>query len=89
MLAAIEAIARRREDRVVLIDAPSCLSSSRPHLLAPLVAHAILVVAAGSTQQGDVEAALRMIRGCPGISLLLNRVGRWQAHSFGSYGADG
>ena len=87
MLEAIETIARLREDRVVLIDAPPCLSSSHPHLLAPLVSQAVLVVAAGSTQQGDIEAALGMIRSCPGVSLLLNRVGRWQSHPFGWYGA--
>lgn len=86
MMTAISAIAGRGEDRIVLIDAPPCLSSSRSHLLAPLVGQTVLVVAAGSTQQGDIDAALGMIRSCPGISLLLNRVPRWQAHSFGSYG---
>jgi receptor protein-tyrosine kinase len=88
-LAVIEAIAQHCQDRVVLIDTPPCLSSSRPHLLAPLVAQAVLVVAAGRTQRGDVEAALGMIRTCPSISLLLNRVSRWQGHSFGSDGITG
>jgi Mrp family chromosome partitioning ATPase len=81
----VESLARGYPDRLVLIDAPACLSSSRPHLFAPLVGHSVLVVAAGSTQEGDIEAALGLIRGCPSVSLLLNKVSRWQAHSFGSY----
>ncbi|HKS87819.1 MAG TPA: hypothetical protein VJR70_00135 [Stellaceae bacterium] len=82
---AIEAIARRFPDRLVLIDTPPCLSSSRPHLLAPLVGQAVLVVAAGSTQEGDVDAALGLLRSCPEVSLLLNKVRPWHAHSYGSY----
>jgi protein-tyrosine kinase len=75
----------RRADRLVVLDVPPCLSTSRPHLLAPVVGQAVLVVAAGSTQQNDIEAALGLIRSCPRVSLLLNKVSRWNAHSFGSY----
>lgn len=81
----VESLARGYPDRLVLIDAPPSLSSSRPHLFAPLVGHSVLVVAAGNTQQGDIEAALGLIHSCPSVSLLLNKVSRWQAHSFGSY----
>lgn len=81
----IEMLATRYPDRLILIDAPACLSSSRPHLFAPLVGQVVLVVAAGSTQESDVEAALGLVRSCAGVSLLLNKVRRWHAHSFGSY----
>jgi len=81
---AIADLARRYADRLIIMDVPPCLSSSRAHLLAPLVGQVVLVVAAGSTQQGDVEAALGLVRSCPGTSLLLNKVSRWQTHSFGS-----
>jgi protein-tyrosine kinase len=75
----------QRVDGLIVIDAPPCLSTSRPHLLAPIVGKAVLVVAAASTQQNDIEAALGLIRSCPAVSLLLNKVSRWNAHSFGSY----
>jgi receptor protein-tyrosine kinase len=81
----MEDLVGRYPDRLILLDAPPCLASSRPHLLAPSVGQVILVVAAGSTQQGDVEAALGLVRGCSSVSLLLNQVRRWHAHSFGSY----
>jgi receptor protein-tyrosine kinase len=78
-------LVRRFPDRLILLDAPPCLSSSRPHLLAPLVNQVVLVVAAGQTQQSDVEAALGLVQSCSGVSLLLNKVRRWHTHSFGSY----
>lgn len=87
--AAIDDLARSDIDRLVLIDSPPSLSSSRPHLLAPVVGQAVVVVAASSTQQSDLEAALALLEGCPGVSLLLNKVSRWHAHSFGSYGYSG
>lgn len=83
--AVIEDLGRRFADRLILIDAPPCLSNSRPHLLAPLVGNVVLLVSAGSTQQSDIEAALGLMRSCPAVSLLLNKVRRWHAHSFGSY----
>ena len=75
----------RRVDRLIVFDVPPCLSTSRPHLLAPVVGQAVLVVAAASTQQNDIEAALGLIQSCPGVSLLLNKLSQWNAHSFGSY----
>jgi receptor protein-tyrosine kinase len=49
------------------------------------VGQVVLVVASGSTQQGDVEAALDLLQACPHISLLLNKIPMWMAQSFGSY----
>ena len=70
---------------MIVLDAPPCLSSSVPHTLANIVGQVVFVVAAGSTQQDDIEAALDLVRACPRISLLLNKVPPWNAHSFGLY----
>ena len=86
MAEAIEAIGRIYPDRLIIFDAPPCLSSSTPHTLAGVVGQVVLVVASGSTQQTDVEAALELLQACPHISLLLNKIPMWMAHSFGSYG---
>jgi len=81
----IATLSRRYADGLVLLDAPPCLSSSAPHSLAPVCAHVILVVAAASTQQSNIEAALELLEDCPEISLLLNKVAPWMSHSFGYY----
>jgi protein-tyrosine kinase len=81
----IEEIGHRYADRLIIFDAPPCLSSSTPHALASVCGQAVVVVAASSTQQADVEAALDLLQVCPEVSLLLNKVAPWMAHSFGSY----
>jgi protein-tyrosine kinase len=86
MAEVIEEIGRIYPERLIIFDAPPCLSSSTPHTLAAVVGQVVLVVASGSTQQADVEAALDLLHACPHISLLLNKIPMWMAHSFGSYG---
>lgn len=86
MVALIDDLGRRYADRAIIFDSSPCLSSSNPHVLAPLMGQAVVVVAAGSTQQGDVEAALELVQNCPRVSLLLNKIALWNLHSFGSYG---
>jgi protein-tyrosine kinase len=81
----LDGLSRRYPDRLIILDCAPCLSSSNPHALAPFVGQIILVVAAGSTQQGDVEAALDLVRHCPHVSLLLNKIAPWNMHSFGAY----
>jgi protein-tyrosine kinase len=81
----LEQLGTRYADRLIIVDSPPCLSSSSPHALASAVGQVLLVVAANSTQQADVEAALDLVRGCQHVSLLLNKIAPWTGHSFGSY----
>ncbi|HTT79719.1 MAG TPA: AAA family ATPase [Stellaceae bacterium] len=81
----LDDLSRRYADRPIIFDASPCLSNSIPHVIAPLVGQIIMVVAAGSTQQGDIEAALDMVQGCPNVSLLLNKMMPWNRRSFGAY----
>jgi protein-tyrosine kinase len=82
----IEEIGRRDSARVIILDTAPCLSSSDPHTLASVVGQIVFVIAAGLTQQGDIEAALDLVQACPMVSLLLNKIKPWSAHAFGSYG---
>jgi protein-tyrosine kinase len=82
----IESLGRRYPNWFILFDAPPCLLSSIPHSLAPLMGQIVVVVAAGSTQQGDVEATLDLLQSCPRVSLLLNKIPPWNVHSFSAYG---
>jgi receptor protein-tyrosine kinase len=85
MAEAIMEIGRTDPERLVIFDSPPCLGSSTPHTMAPVMGQVVLVIAAGRTQQSDVEAALDLVLACPHVSLLLNKVPMWIAHSFGSY----
>jgi len=85
MARVIRDLGRRYADRVVILDAAPCLSSSDPSTLAPIVGQVVLVVEAGRTQRPEVEAALDLIQSCPAISLLLNKVQISSRHTFGAY----
>lgn len=76
---------QRYSDRFIIFDAPSCLASSDPATLAGLVGQVVFVVEADQTQQEEVEAAVALVRGCPNISLLLNKVRTSATDQFGSY----
>jgi exopolysaccharide/PEP-CTERM locus tyrosine autokinase len=76
---------QRYSDRFIIFDAPSCLASSDPATLAGLVGQVVFVVEADQTQQEEVEAALALVRACPNISLLLNKVRASATDQFGSY----
>jgi len=76
---------QRYADRFIIFDAPSCLASSDPATLATLVGQVVFVVEADQTQQEEVEAALALVRACPNISLLLNKVRASATDQFGSY----
>jgi len=85
MAAVLDSLARRYASHLILLDAPPCLASSQPHVLAPSVGQTVLVIAADSTQQGQIEAALELVRASPSVSLLLNKVRTWNKDSFGAY----
>jgi len=80
-----EEMTQRYSDRFIIFDAPSCLASSDPATLASLVGQVVFVVEADQTQQEEVEAALSLVRACPNISLLLNKVRASATDQFGSY----
>lgn len=81
----IRELGRRYADRVVILDAPPCLSSSDPSTMAPIVGQIVMIVEAGRTQREEVEASLDLIQACPRITLLLNKVQISTKHSFGAY----
>jgi protein-tyrosine kinase len=81
----IKLLAQRFPGSLVLIDAPPCLSTSDPHTLSPAVGQVVLIVEAERTQRNEVEAAIEMVRVCPNITMLLNKVRMTSGHTFGSY----
>ena len=81
----IQRLAQRFKRSLVLLDAPPCLSTSDPHTLCPAVGQVVVVVEAERTQRSEVEAAIEMIKLCPTITMLLNKVRMSSNHTFGSY----
>lgn len=81
----VERIARRFSNSVVLLDAPPCLSTSDPSTLAPFVGQIVLVVEAERTQRNEVVAALDLIKSCPSVTLMLNKIRLTTSYTFGAY----
>jgi protein-tyrosine kinase len=81
----ITRLARRFPKHLIMLDAPPCLSTSDPHTLAPHVGQVVLVVEAERTQRSEVEAAVELVRVCPTITMLLNKVRMTTSHTFGAY----
>ena len=81
----VERIARRFPNTVVLLDAPPCLSTSDPSTLAPFVGQIVVVIEAERTQRNEVVAALDLIKACPSITLMLNKIRLTTSYTFGAY----
>lgn len=81
----IARIARRFPKHIIILDAPPCLSTSDPHTVAPHVGQVVMVVEAERTQRSELEAAIDLVRVCPTITILLNKVKLTTSHTFGAY----
>ncbi len=81
----VERLARRFPDHIFILDLPPCLSTSDPSTLAPVVNEIIMVVEAERTQRNEVEAALDLVKLCPKITLLLNKIRTTSSNTFGAY----
>ena len=78
-------LATRFPKSLIVLDSPPCLSTSDPHTLAPMVGQVVMVVEAERTQRAEVEAALELVKVCPIVTMLLNKVRSSPGHTFGSY----
>ena len=81
----IQALGRRYSDRLVILDAPPCLSTSDPAVLASVVGQVLMVVEAERTQRDEIETAIELIQACPNITLVLNKQRVSSRFSFGAY----
>jgi receptor protein-tyrosine kinase len=79
-------MAHRYSDRYLILDAPPCLATSDPSILASLVGQIVFVVEANRTQEPEIEESLRLISTCANISLILNKSEGTSSDYFGSYG---
>ncbi len=85
MIRLIKNLGRRYSDRLLVLDAPPCLSTSDPAVLAPVVGQILFVVEAERTQRGEIEASIDLIQSCPTIALMLNKQQISSRYTFGAY----
>jgi receptor protein-tyrosine kinase len=85
VVAAIESLAHRCADRVLVLDTPPCLATSDASTLAPAVALVAVIVEAERTHRHDLDATLELLRPCPNVLLVLNKVRSGTARGFGDY----
>jgi receptor protein-tyrosine kinase len=81
----IQSLGRRYADRLLILDAPPCLSTSDPAVLAPVVGQILFVVEADRTQRDEIEASLDLIQACQTITLVLNKQQISSRYTFGAY----
>jgi protein-tyrosine kinase len=81
----IQSLARRYADRLLILDAPPCLSTSDPAVLAQVAGQILFVVEADRTQRDEIEASLDLIQACPTITMVLNKQQISSRHTFGAY----
>lgn len=85
MVRLIQSLGRRYADRLIILDAPPCLSTSDPAVLAPVVGQIMFVVEAERTQRDEIEASLDLLQACPTIALVLNKQQISSRYTFGAY----
>ena len=83
--ATVERLRRRFAHHFILLDCAPCLSTSDPSTLASLVDQVVMVVEAERTQRSELESSLELIRACPNITLVLNKVRLTNSYTFGAY----
>jgi receptor protein-tyrosine kinase len=85
MIRLIQSLGRRYADRLLILDAPPCLSTSDPAVLAQVVGQILFVVEADRTQRDEIEASLDLIQACQTITLVLNKQQISSRYTFGAY----
>jgi len=83
--ATIERLRRRFAHHFIILDCAPCLSTSDPSTLAALVDQVVMVVEAERTQRSELESSLELLRACPNVTLVLNKVRLTNSYTFGAY----
>jgi protein-tyrosine kinase len=81
----IEKLARRNARRLVILDSAPCLATSDASTLAPVMSQIAVVVEAERTQRHNVEAVLELLRPCPNITLILNKIRPFSTSAYHDY----
>jgi exopolysaccharide/PEP-CTERM locus tyrosine autokinase len=85
----LQMLASEGASRIVLFDTPPLLSTNEAHVLAPQLAHVLMVVRADHTPRTAVQEALALLDGHDSVNLALNQAVHGlmgERYGYGKYG---
>lgn len=88
MAGLLHEFASRYSDRIIIFDSPPLLATTEARVLATQMGQIIMVVAADSTTQHAVSAALATLESCEIVLMMLNKASRTDVGSYYAYYAD-
>jgi protein-tyrosine kinase len=89
MTALLRELATRYSDRIIVFDSPPLLATTEARVMATHMGQIIMVVAADSTLQSEVNLALSTIERCEIVLMMLNKADKTEIGAYyGYYAAD-
>jgi exopolysaccharide/PEP-CTERM locus tyrosine autokinase len=88
MASLLHDLSGRYPDRIVLFDSPPLLAATEARVLASHMGQILMVVAADSTLQSEVNLALAAIDSCDVVHMMLNKAARTDVGAYYGYFAD-
>lgn len=81
-------LATRYADRIIVFDSPPLLATTEARVLASHMGQIVMVVAADSTRQTEVNLALSTIESCDIVLMMLNKADKTDVGAYYGYYAD-
>jgi receptor protein-tyrosine kinase len=88
MAGILRELATRYSDRIVIFDSPPLLATTEARVLAAHMGQVVMVVAAGSTGQRQVNLALSTLEGCETVMMVLNKASQTDVGAYYGYYAE-
>jgi receptor protein-tyrosine kinase len=88
MVALLQDLGSHYADRIIVFDSPPLLAATEARVLATHMGQILMVVAADSTLQSEVNLALSTIESCEVVHMMLNKAARTDVGAYYGYFAD-
>jgi receptor protein-tyrosine kinase len=88
MASLLHELASRYPDRIIIFDSPPLLATTEARVLATHMGQIVMVVAADSTSQQQVNQALATIESCEIVLMMLNKASRTDVGAYYGYYVD-
>jgi receptor protein-tyrosine kinase len=88
MASLLHELASRYSDRIIIFDSPPLLATTEARVLATHMGQIIMVVAADTTPQHQVNQALATIESCEIVMMMLNKASRTDVGAYYGYYVD-
>ena len=85
MVGLLQELGARYPDRIIIFDSPPLLATTEARVLAGHMGQILMVVAADSTPQSTVQAALNTIESCEVVLMMLNKARKTEVGTYYGY----